>query len=156
MKSEPEAQIRAAVAEDLPAVQALLREAELPLEGVADQFGDGYAVAEVKGKIVAAAGVEVYGGHGLLRSVVVSPEWRGHGLGEQVTRDRLRWARNQGLSSVVLLTTTAGGYFPRLGFVPTARDNVPAELRASKEFASVCPTSAAVLTLALEDGCATH
>lgn len=78
------------------------------------------------------------------------------GVADQVTRDRLRWARNQGLSSVVLLTTTAGGYFPRLGFVPTARDNVPAELRTLSEFASVCPASAAVLTLALEDGCATH
>jgi amino-acid N-acetyltransferase len=156
MKSEAKVQIRAARPEDLPAVQALLREAELPVDGVADQFGDGYAIAEVRGRIVAAAGVEVYGSHGLLRSVVVSPEWRGHGLGEKIARDRLRWAQDQGLSSIVLLTTTAGGYFPRLGFVPVARDSVPADLRKSGEFASICPASAVVLTLALEDVCATR
>lgn len=110
MSTKAEVQIRAAVPHDLPAVQALLREADLPLDGVADQ----------------------------------------------VARDRLRWARNQGLSSVVLLTTAAGGYFQRLGFVPPARDNVPSELRTSSEFASVCPANAAVLTLALEDRSATH
>ena len=96
MKSEAEAQIRAARPEDLPAVQVLLEEANLPVDGVADHFGEGYTVAEVEGSIVAAGGVEVYGEHGLLRSVVVSPRWRGHGLGERITRERLRWAQDQG------------------------------------------------------------
>ena len=156
MKSEPEAQIRTARSEDLPAVQVLLEEADLPVDGVADHFGEGCAVAKVEGSIVAAGGVEVYGEHGLLRSVVVSPQWRGHGLGERITRDRLRWEQYQGPSGVVLLTTTAGGYFPRLGFVPIARDKVPVDVRASGEFASICPASAAVLIVALEEQCVTH
>ena len=53
-----------------------------------------------------------------------------------------------------LLTNTAAGYFPRLGFAPVARDEVPAEVRGSLQFASVCPSTAAVLALRLETPCA--
>lgn len=151
MRPHTEVVVRAAREADLRAVEQLLRDAELPVDGVADQFGDAFAVGEVAGEVVAAAGVEVHGRHGLLRSVVVAPEWRGYGLGERITHDRVEWAREQGLSDVVLLTTTAASYFPRLGFVPTSRDRVPAEIRSSAEFANVCPASAAVLMLKLND-----
>lgn len=134
---------------DRAALEALLRAAELPGEGLDEQFPAGYAVAEDAGALMGAAGIERYQGNGLLRSVVVAPRWRGRGLGERLVRDRLAWARAQGLGTVYLLTTTAAGYFPRLGFVPVERAEVPAALRASREFASVCPASAAVLALPL-------
>jgi amino-acid N-acetyltransferase len=148
--------IRGARTEDRDAVAELLERTSLPPDGLDEQFGEPYAVAVADGEIVGAAGVEVYGRAGLLRSVAVDPGWQGHGLGRRLTEERLRWAESRGLETVYLLTNTAAGYFPRLGFAPVARDEVPAEVRASLQFASVCPSTAAVLALRLEAPCATH
>jgi N-acetylglutamate synthase-like GNAT family acetyltransferase len=137
--------IRPARPADREAVVALLLRAELPPEGLDEQFGDAYAVAEAEGRIVGAAGVEVYGGAGLLRSVAVDPQWRGRGLGAALTRERLAWAEARGLGDVYLLTSTAADYFPRLGFAPVARENVPEAVRRSVQFAGACPASAAVM-----------
>jgi amino-acid N-acetyltransferase len=144
-----EIEIRPARAEDRDAVAALLDAAALPPDGLDEQFGEPYAVAVVDGRIVGAAGVEVYGDSGLLRSVAVDAAWQGHGLGRRLTEERLRWAAGRGLDAVYLLTTSAAGYFPRLGFVPVAREEVPAAVRGSLQFAGVCPSTAAVLALRL-------
>ena len=141
--------IRAATPADEAAVRDLLAEANLPLEGLADFFGDGYAVAESAGAIVGAEGIEVYAGAGLLRSAVVAPSWRGRGVGDALTRDRIMWARERGLTALYLLTTTATEYFPRFGFAPVARDAAPPGVRASREFASACPDTAAFMRLPL-------
>jgi len=148
-------EIRGARAEDRDAVAALLERTALPPDGLDEQFGDAYAVAVADGEIVGAAGVEVYGRAGLLRSVAVDLAWRGRGLGVRLTRERLRWAGARGLDTVYLLTNTAAGYFPRLGFAPVPRAEVPAEVRGSLQFAGVCPSTAAVLALRLEAPCAT-
>lgn len=150
-----EVEIRGARAEDRDAVAALLERTALPPDGLDEQFGDGYAVAVADGAVVGAAGIEVYGRAGLLRSVAVDPAWQGHGLGLRLTRERLRWSEARGLDAVYLLTTSAAGYFPRFGFMPVPRDAVPAEVRGSLQFASVCPSTAEVLALRLEAPCAT-
>lgn len=141
--------VRPARPEDRAGVEALLTAADLPLDGLEDQFPEGYAVAEVEGMLAGAAGIERHGENGLLRSVVIGAEWRGRGLGERLVRERLAWAAGQGLGTAYLLTTTAPAYFPRLGFRPTARADVPPAIQASREFASVCPASAALLVLPL-------
>jgi len=51
--------------------------------------------------------------------------------------------------TVYLLTTTAGPYFERFGFVRTARGDVPQALARSAEFAHACPASATCLSFAL-------
>jgi amino-acid N-acetyltransferase len=140
--------IRAARADDLPAVKQLLGDAHLPLDGLEEQFGDGYAVAVAGGRIVGAEGIETYAGSGLLRSAVVDPAWRGHGIGERLTKNRLEWARARGLRDVYLLTTTAADYFPRYGFERVARESAPAAVRQSREFAEACPASAVTMRLA--------
>ena len=138
-------EIRTAVWEDLEAVRTLLADTALPQDGLEDQFGRSYAVALEPGRLIGAAGVERYGGYGLLRSVITAPDRRGRGIGEALVRNRLDWAAQEGLEAVYLLTTTAMGYFPRLGFIPVQRETVPAEIRASGEFSSVCPSSAVVM-----------
>jgi len=141
--------IRPARAADHDEVEALLRRAELPPDGLDEQFGDAYAVAEAEGRIVGAAGMEVHGDAGLLRSVAVDAAWRGRGLGEALTRERLAWAEARGLADVYLLTNTAAGYFPRLGFTSVARERVPEAVRGSLQFSSICPSSAAVMAVRL-------
>ncbi|HEU4562197.1 MAG TPA: arsenic resistance N-acetyltransferase ArsN2 [Longimicrobium sp.] len=148
--------IRSASAADRDEVEALLRRTDLPPDGLDEQFGDPYSVAVADGRIVGAAGVEVHGSAGLLRSVAVDPAWQGRGVGAALTRERLEWARERGLGSVYLLTNTAAGYFPRLGFAPVARDQVPEGVRNSLQFASVCPSTANVMVLRLNEApCAT-
>lgn len=147
--NDPAIRIRPARADDLPSVRSLLREADLPLDGLEDQFGVNYAVAEAAGSIVGAEGIEVYGEHGLLRSAVVSAAWRGKGVGEALTIERLAWARQRGLQAVYLLTTTAADYFPRFGFVSESRDQAPEAIRRSREFAEACPATAAFMRLTL-------
>jgi N-acetylglutamate synthase-like GNAT family acetyltransferase len=142
--------IRAATAPDLPEVQTLLRLADLPADGLEEQFGDGFAVAVAAGRIVGVAGIEVYGADGLLRSAVVAPEWRGRGIGDALTRDRIGWARGAGLRRIYLLTTTAGSYFPRFGFATNSRDGAPPAIRASREFADACPSTALFMSLGLD------
>jgi amino-acid N-acetyltransferase len=146
--------LRPATAADLPAVHNLLERVGLPVEGLEDQFGEAYALAYVGEPaggdgLVGVAGVETYGRFGLLRSVAVVPSWRGRGVGDTLARNRIDWARARRLDALYLLTTTAAGYFPKLGFTSVPRSEVPAELCASTEFAAACPASAAVLLLPL-------
>ena len=137
--------IRTVTADDLPPVRRLLEEVQLPADGVEDQWGGGYAVMVEGEEIVGAAGIERYGRHGLLRSVATSPRRRGRGVAEALVRNRLAWAGTEGLEGVYLLTTTAADYFPRVGFEPVDRESLPVEIRESREFASICPSTAVAM-----------
>ena len=141
--------IRAAGADDLPAVEALLHAASLPLAGVRDFFPANYAVATRGDDLVAAIGVESYGRHGLLRSAVVAEAARGSGLGARLTQERLAWSRSAGLADIYLLTTTAAPFFEKLGFDRVGREAVPSEVQQAPEFASICPSTAVVMRLDL-------
>jgi len=142
--------LRHARASDYHVVKQLLEGAKLPVEGLDDFFGEGYAVADLEGRVIGALGIEVYGGYGLLRSAVVDEPYRGSGLGEQLTRERIEWSRAQKLKALYLLTTTAASFFDKLGFKRVERATVPAEVQASKEFAMVACASAACMRFDLE------
>lgn len=144
-----EVTIRSARPADLEAVEAALGAANLPLDGLRDQFGDAYAVAVSNGQVIGVEGIEVHGDDGLLRSAAVLDGWRGRGIGDALTRDRIEWARRRGLRSLYLLTTTASDWFPRFGFVPADRDSAPDAVRRSREFAEACPSSAHFMRLPL-------
>jgi amino-acid N-acetyltransferase len=143
--------IRAAGPQDSSAVEEMLRGAELPLDGLRDQFGDSYALAETDTGLIGVVGIEQYGDYGLLRSAVVLPEWRGKGVGEALTRDRIDWSRRRGLHALYLLTTTAAEYFPRFGFMAVDRGLAPNGIRSSREFSEACPSSAAFMMLVLRE-----
>ena len=144
--------IRRAEPADFAAVSALLLEAKLPIDGLDEQFGPAYAVAESAGRVVGAQGIEQYDGAGLLRSAVVDFAFRGHGIGEDLTHNRLEWARNAGLAEVWLLTTTAAEWFPRFGFARANRADAPDALQQSREFREACPASAVAMRLDLAQG----
>jgi SAM-dependent methyltransferase/N-acetylglutamate synthase-like GNAT family acetyltransferase len=127
-------------------VSALLDSVDLPYEGLDDQFGDAWIVAERDGRLIGSAAVEVYGRHGLLRSVAVDPSARGLGLGADLVRDRLAWSAARGLDSVWLLTTTAPDWFTRFGFGRVPRQSAPALLQESPEFATICPGDSVAMT----------
>lgn len=142
------ARIRAAAPEDLSAVERLLAASNLPLDGVSDSFGD-FVVAESNGDIVGVAGLEICCDDALLRSVAVHADWRSKGVGRALVTRAIADAEARGINALYLLTTTAERYFPMLGFSTVKREDVPADVRATKEFTSACPASAVAMTRAL-------
>jgi amino-acid N-acetyltransferase len=144
--------IRSATPGDLPAVESALRDSDLPLDGLRDQFGEGYAVAESDGHVIGVEGIEVHDQDGLLRSAAVAGTWRGKGVGDALTRDRIEWARRRGLRALYLLTTTAGDYFPRFGFTKADRATAPDGIKRSREFSEACPSTALFMSLPLNQG----
>jgi len=125
---------------DTAAVEALLREAHLPLEGAAEALSLG-VVARDGREVVAAAAVERYGDAGLLRSVVVAPARRGTGLGRGIVAAAEDLARADGVHDLYLLTETAIDWFPRLGYEIVDRPEATAAVGKSVEFTTVCKDS---------------
>lgn len=142
--------LRPARPADLDAALGLMIASDLPREGLEDQFGEAYVIAETDGALVGLAGVERHGRHGLLRSVAVTPTLRGAGLGAVLVSDRIAWARAQGLESLYLLTTTADRWFGRHGFLAVDRAAAPQEIRGSSSYAGICPSTAVLMRYAGE------
>lgn len=95
------------------------------------------------------AGLEPCGRHGLLRSLWVDPARRGHGIGTDLVGRVEASAQARGLAGVWLLTEGARAFFERCGYRAVARSDVPPEVRETREFASLCPDVATVMTKAL-------
>jgi amino-acid N-acetyltransferase len=142
----PGPEVRLAIAADYPAVIALLEAAGLPSAGVPRALGD-FLVADTESGLAGAIGLERYGSAALLRSAVVRPGDQGSGIGAALVRALLDRARDGEVREIYLLTTTAEGWFPRFGFAPIAREQVPDGVRASVEFREACPASAVVMRL---------
>jgi N-acetylglutamate synthase-like GNAT family acetyltransferase len=143
--------IEPAHALDLPRVHRLLQQQHLPLAGV-DNHVSTMLVARDGADIVGTAALELYADGALLRSVAVDAGRQGRGLGHQLTEAAVALAQRHGARQVFLLTTTAAKFFPRLGFEPIARHDVPDSVRASIEFQSACPASAMVMRKLLAAG----
>jgi amino-acid N-acetyltransferase len=138
--------MRRAEPQDRADVEALLAGAGLPTEGV-DEHLHAFFVEEDRDRLVGVVGLELYGQHALLRSVVVAGTARGTGLGSTLTRRALDEAQARGVIAVYLLTTTAEGFFPRFGFERIAREEIPVTLQASRELRGACPSTAVAMRL---------
>lgn len=145
----PAISIRSATVSNMDAVIELLKNADLPFEDVPGIFGESFGVAVFNDNIAGAAGIERCGDVGLFRSAAIRADQRGKGIGEALTRNRIEWARRNGLKELYLLTTTAADYFPRYGFEEVPRDSVPAGVAGSSEFTSLCRSTAKVMRLNL-------
>lgn len=141
-------QIRPASDTDLAAIEQLLAQNDLPLDGVRDALST-FVVAEAEGALVGVAGLEICCDDALLRSVAVNPEWRSRGVGRALVTRAISDAEARGIRALYLLTTTAEGYFPSFGFRKIDRAAVPAAVRATKEFTVACPASALVMERSL-------
>ena len=147
MKATTDYTITPAAPADGPAITALLRAADLPYEDIGPHLGC-FLVARRDGAIVGAIGLELYAPDGLLRSLVVAPQCRGRGLGDELVRRLERVAAEWGVEQFWLLTTTAEAFFARRGFRVTPRAGAPTEIAATHEFKSLCPSTAICMTRA--------
>lgn len=143
--------IRTATPEDFPAIRSLLTESGLVHEDLTPAHMADFVVAPVQegsSSLVAVAGVQTFpnSGEGLLRSVAVaSALWRQE-MGTRLVSAVEKRASELGLRRLWLLTTTAPGFFRRLGYVDALRAHAPEAVQTSSEFKSLCPASAVCLS----------
>jgi len=135
----------------LPRLKALLKANRLPDDDCAEQAENFYGIVE-HDRLIAAGGLQPAGEYFLLRSVVVDEACRGQGLARALTEFLLAKAEDAGSPAVYLLTETAADYFARLGFETVARERVPAAIRQTRQFASLCPAGARCMVIGLPRG----
>lgn len=118
-ESDEKATIRPAVKSDSEKLQTLLDDAGLPTEGLSIEDA---LVAVNDGQVVGSVAVERHGNSALLRSLVVTPETRGRGLGKRLTQGAMEVASKAGAKDLYLLTTDAARFFEHFGFAEVDRD----------------------------------
>ena len=138
----PTVEPRPARAEEFDAIAGLLTAAELPVEDLDVAMLDAFVVATEGGEHVGVAGLEVYGPNALVRSLAVDTKHRSRGLGAKLVDAIETEARARGVTALYLLTTTAVGFFERLGYATHERAAVPPAIGTTTEFSSLCPDTA--------------
>jgi amino-acid N-acetyltransferase len=130
---------------NVSAAKQLLSESDLPVADITAQhmrhfFGCGSDL-----KLEGLVGLELYGEVALLRSLAVRFENRGTGLGTKLVERAEGHAREKGVTSLYLLTTTAEAFFLRRGYARVPREDAPAEIIGTREFAGLCPSTSAFM-----------
>lgn len=122
-----------------------LQEAGLPSDDLTEPGRSFFVYSTVTGERVGYGGFERMGRDVLVRSLVVLPNARQRGIGGGIVALLLRRAFDEGGRDAWLLTTTAAPFFERAGFKPVERTSAPASVLATRQAASLCPASAALL-----------
>ncbi|MBS0418804.1 MAG: GNAT family N-acetyltransferase [Proteobacteria bacterium] len=131
---------------DLSAIESLLQSAGLPADDIRGIPGLLTWVVEAGGTIQGAIALEPFGKEGLLRSLVVAPDARRHGLGRNLVMQLESDASSEGVRTLVLLTQTAAPFFRDLGYQAVGRDDVSSAVKSSAQFRSLCPASATCMS----------
>jgi len=122
---------------------ALLKENNLPTEDISETTK--LFVLEDNSCISGTVAIEYSGQVGLLRSLSVNSTNRSKGLGKQLVDFIENFAKREGVKTIYLLTTTAEKFFLKQGYGLTDRNTLPAFIRETSEFSSVCPSTAIVM-----------
>jgi amino-acid N-acetyltransferase len=130
---------------DFEAALGLLKSVALPTSDLTDAHMRHFFYIGSPMAPVGLVGVEFHGPDALLRSLVVTPEYRSRGAGARLVEHAERHARNQGAFAVYILTTTAERFFCALGYVAASREQAPVAIKETSEFSSLCPSSSAFL-----------
>jgi N-acetylglutamate synthase-like GNAT family acetyltransferase len=117
---------------------------------VKEHFGSFLVARSGGGRILGCVGLEHHGEIGLLRSAAVLSEYQDQWIGNKLIRELLKRASNEGVTEVVLLTTTAGEYFQnKFGFKEAKRSDYDERLANSPEWNLPHCSSAVFMTLKL-------
>jgi N-acetylglutamate synthase-like GNAT family acetyltransferase len=125
-------------------LKAALAKAGLPIDDV-DEAGRLFWRFEIGDMPVGFAGLEVHGNVALLRSVVTMPPLRRRGIGRAMVEVVETDAVARAVHRLYLLTVDSAAFFAALGYAPCRRDDVPAMLAATPQFAALCPQTAVVM-----------
>ena len=126
---------------DIAHIITLLKENNLPITDI-EQGKQNFFVAKIDDLIIGSVGLEIYGSNGLFRSLAVNEKYRNNAIGKRLYNTMLDYCNEKRLNKLYLLTTTASEYFKGLGWNIADRNNVPVSVASSKEFSSLCPSTA--------------
>ncbi|WP_296035957.1 arsenic resistance N-acetyltransferase ArsN2 [uncultured Agrobacterium sp.] len=148
LRAGGEAMLKAIVLHEVAGSDARLREAlraaGLPTDDIEDDGRAFFEAVSGDGQTIGYTGIERCAGDYLLRSVVVLPGHRGHGLGRAVVSAVLQ---RVGGGDVFLATTSAAPFFSTIGFSEVPRSDVPAAVLSTRQLCSICPSSATIMKL---------
>ena len=122
-----------AAGNDIPFITALLLDANLPPDDL-ETWIDNFLLLSVEGKTVGCIGLEIWGKVGLLRSFVISEDYRSKGLGIKLYNRLMALAKEMKLSTVLLLVKGASIFFEKNGFKFIDRNEVPESVKKSIQF----------------------
>jgi amino-acid N-acetyltransferase len=138
-------EIRAGRTADIEPAISLLRAAGLPAADFSDRFVGNFLVACAGPSVVGSIALEPLADLGLLRSLVVDPDYRGGGLGRLLVGELEAHARRNGISELWLLTIDADRFFLGLGYGLQRREQAPDVIRRTREFSLLCPDDAILM-----------
>lgn len=95
--------------------------------------------------LIGLIGWETEGDIALLRSLVVPPVRRRRGWGRMLIQWALLRLAEDGVTDVYLLTTSIDRLATTLGFVVIDRTEAPPPIRTSRQYASLCPSTAILM-----------
>ena len=104
--------IKPASLEHREAIISLLQSAGLPVEDLPNGLQNFYTAMDY-GIVVGLIGLETYGRNGLLRSLVVRPDYRQMKIAAALVDEVERTGRDLRLADIYLLTETAKDYFTK-------------------------------------------
>ncbi len=125
---------------DLPAVQKVLADVDLPAD--VESHLANFLIARHHGRVVGCIGMEPRGSDALFRSLAVTPPYRGLGLGRRLYAALEELAKRDGVKRAYLMTTTIGALAETWGFRRLDRDQVPQAIQETSEFRGGCCASA--------------
>jgi len=124
----------------------LLQEANLPVSDLPERL-DHFLLARKGDSVIGSIGLEVFGPHALLRSMVVTRGMQGEGIGKllisHLMTDISRRAAQ--IEEIYLITENAAKFFSSAGFEAVERATVPAVIKEVPQFKNLCPSSATVM-----------
>lgn len=123
----------------------LLAEAGLPTDDLADAPGLRLFGIRRGDRWTGVVGLQPLEEAALLRSLAVAPLERGQGDGAALVAAAEAHAVRSGWRELYLLTTGAAAYFSRLGYQSISREQAPPMLRATRQFAELCPATAQIM-----------
>lgn len=138
--------IRQATDTDLVSVESLLKDNSLPFSDCGEHI-DNFFLKEDKNNIIGIGGIEVYGSNGLIRSIVVTQDYRGKGVATEIMQTIKEKALYLGVKKLYLLTESANEYFEKHGFMAIKRTEAPETIMNTKQFRELCPSSAVIMYL---------
>jgi len=133
-----------AIDNDAPDLSAALSAAKLPTDDLTEGGRTFYRIRRGE-RTLGYGGYELHGENVLLRSIVIAPEARGHGIGRRATDLLLSRAAGDGARAAYLLTETAAPFFEKMGFARIERASAPADILATRQASSLCPSTAVLL-----------
>ena len=98
------------------------------------------------GKLVGVVGLEHFGTVALLRSLAVSVELRGSGLGRTLVQFAEFEARSMGVIDLFLLTETAEQFFTKLSYQLLSRENAPLVIKNTAQLSTLCPATSSFMS----------